>query len=158
MDDVALARSLHVLAVVIWIGGVSLVTAVVLPALQHGDLGADRLKAFEAIERRFAWQARTAIAVVGLSGLYMTWRLDLWTRFQFATFWWMHAMVCVWLLFALGLFIVEPLLLHRRFGRWTIENPEATFARLGWVHWLLLALSVVTILGAVAGSHGWTVF
>jgi uncharacterized membrane protein YgdD (TMEM256/DUF423 family) len=30
----------------------------------------------------------------------MTWRLDLWDRFQTATFWWMHAMVCLWLLFA----------------------------------------------------------
>jgi hypothetical protein len=25
-------------------------------------------------------------------------------------------------------------------------------------HWVLLALSLVTICGAVAGSHGWSVF
>jgi uncharacterized membrane protein len=63
MDDVLIARALHVLAVVIWIGGVAMVTTVVLPAVRHGDLVADRLGAFRAIERRFVWQARTAIAL-----------------------------------------------------------------------------------------------
>jgi uncharacterized membrane protein len=67
MDDVVIARGLHVLAVVIWIGGVAMATTVVLPAVRRGDLGADRRKDFEAIERRFVWQARTAVIVVGLT-------------------------------------------------------------------------------------------
>jgi len=33
MDDVAIARALHVLAVVLWIGGVGLVTTVLLTIL-----------------------------------------------------------------------------------------------------------------------------
>jgi hypothetical protein len=48
MDDVIIA-SLHVLAVVIWIGGVMMVTTVVLPAVRRGDLGTDRLIVFHAI-------------------------------------------------------------------------------------------------------------
>jgi hypothetical protein len=95
MDDVIAARALHVLAVVIWIGGVSMATTVTLPAVRRGDLGTDRFQAFQAIEHRFAWQARTAIILVGLTGFYMTWRLDLWDRFRTAAFWWMHAMVCL---------------------------------------------------------------
>jgi hypothetical protein len=95
MNDVIAARALHVLAVVIWIGGVSMATTVALPAIRRGDLGQNRLLAFQAIERRFVWQARTAVIVVGLTGFYMTWRLDLWERFRTGTFWWMHAMVCV---------------------------------------------------------------
>ena len=91
MDDVVIARALHVLFVVIWIGGVSMATTVVLPAVRRGDLGADWLQAFQAIEHRFAWQARTAIVVVGLTGVYMIWRLDRWDRFRSASFWWMHA-------------------------------------------------------------------
>ena len=42
MDDLALARALHVLAVVIWIGGVSMATTVAIPAVRRGDLGEDR--------------------------------------------------------------------------------------------------------------------
>jgi uncharacterized membrane protein len=128
MDDVIAARALHVLAVVIWIGGVSMATTVALPAVRRGDLGQDRLQAFQAIERRFAWQARSAIVLVGLTGFYMTWRLDLWGRFRTAGFWWMHAMVCVWLLYAFVLFVAEPFILHRRFNRWASAEPKKAFA------------------------------
>jgi uncharacterized membrane protein len=158
MNDIALARALHVLGVVIWIGGVAMATMVVLPAVRRGDLGPNRLQAFGAIEHRFVWIARTSVIVVGLTGLYMLARLDLWSRFQDASFWWMHAMVCVWLLFALLLFVGEPLILHRVFPRWVAARPQSAFAFLHWLHVVLLTLSLVTVFGAVAGSHGWSIF
>jgi len=158
MNDVVAARALHVVAVVIWIGGVSMATTIVLPAVRRGDLGPNWLQAFQAIERRFVWQARTGILVVGLTGFYMTWRLDLWDRFSTTTFWWMHAMLGLWLLFVFVLFIAEPFILNRRLHRWATVRPGAAFAWLQGAHWILLALSVVTILGAVAGSHGWSIF
>lgn len=115
MTDLFLARALHVLGVVIWIGGVPMVTLVVLPAVQRGDLGADRYSGFHAIERRFVWIARAAVLLVGLTGAYMTERVNLWFRFLDGAFWWMHAMVLVWLIFSLILFVIEPLVLHRSF-------------------------------------------
>jgi uncharacterized membrane protein len=158
VTDVVIARVLHVLAVVIWIGGVSMATTVVLPAVRRGDLGEKRLPAFQAIERRFVWQARAAIAVVGLSGFYMAWRLDLWDRFGKAEFWWMHAMVGVWLLFTIVLFVAEPLILHRHFGRLAAARPQFAFALMQRAHWVLLFLGAATIVGAVAGSQGWSIF
>jgi len=157
VTDVIVARMLHVLAVVIWIGGVSMATTVALPAVRRGDLGVNPLQAFQAIEHRFVWQARIAIIVAGLTGFYMTWRLDLWDRFHSAAFWWMHAMVCLWLLFAFVLFIAEPFL-HRRFRRWATAEPQAAVGWLHRAHWVLLVLSIITILGAVAGSQGWPIF
>jgi uncharacterized membrane protein len=157
MDDVIAARALHVLAVVIWIGGVAMATTAVLPAVRRGELGEDRLAAFQAVEHRFVWQARAAVVLAGLTGLYMLWRLDLWDRFRAAGFWWMHAMVGLWLLFAVILFVAEPFVLHRRFRRWARAEPQRAFAWLQRAHWLLLGLSVVTILGAVAGSQGWSI-
>ena len=154
MDDVAIARSLHVLAVVIWIGGVGIVTMVVLPAARCGDMGQSRLQVFEAIERRFTLHARSATVIVGLTGFYMTDRLDLWGRFRSGEFWWMHAMVCLWLLFTLVLFVAEPLFLHRWFHARASAAPDTAFALLQRAHWFLLALSLITILGAVAGSQG----
>jgi uncharacterized membrane protein len=158
VTDIILARALHVLAVVIWIGGVSMATTVALPALRRGDFGEDRLQAFQAIKRRFVWQARTAVIVVGLTGFYMTWRLDLWDRFHSANFWWMHAMVCLWLLFVFVLFVAEPFIVHRHFRRWATTQPRVAFARLHRAHVVLLVLSVITILAAVAGSQGWSGF
>jgi uncharacterized membrane protein len=158
MDDVAITRALHVVGVVIWIGGVAMVTMVLLPAVRRGDLGPNRLQVFEAIERRFAWHARLATLIVGLTGFYMTQRLELWDRFRSGGFWWMHAMVCVWLLFTLVLFVAEPLVLHRWFHARAMAAPDAAFALLHRAHWLLLVLSVITILGAVAGSQGMSLF
>jgi uncharacterized membrane protein len=158
MDDVTVARALHVLGIVIWIGGVAMVTTVVLPTVRRGDLGPSKLSAFEAIERRFACYARLAVIVVGLTGLYMTERLNLWDRFQSLGFWWMHAMVCVWLLFTLLLFVAEPLILHRRFHAWADKTPDTAFKMLHQAHWVLLAVSLITILGAVAGSQGLSFF
>lgn len=157
MNDVIFAHALHVLAVVIWIGGVSMATTVALPAVRRGDLGTDLLRAFQAFEHRFVWQARSAIILVGLTGFYMMARLDLWDRFHNLAFWWMHAMVCLWLIFAFVLFIGEPFILHRYFRDWATRRPEVAFAWLHRVHWVLLALSLITIFGAVAGSHGWSI-
>ena len=158
MDDLAntlaWARALHVIAVVVWIGGVALITAVALPAIRRGDLGPDRLRAFQAIERRFSRIAKIAVLVAGASGLYMAWAADLWARFRDPALWWMHAMVGLWLVFALILFVAEPLIAHRRFDAWAAARPEAAFAWLQRGHWLLLAAALVTIFGAVAGSHG----
>jgi uncharacterized membrane protein len=158
MDDVTLARAIHVLAVVLWIGGVALVTTVLLPAVRCFKSPDERVTFFESVERRFAGQARVTTAVAGLSGLYMVYRMDLWSRFAMPAFWWMHAMVGLWLVFSLMLFIAEPLFLHQWFLARAKSAPESTFRQILGLHWLLLSLSAVTVVGAVAGSHGALLF
>jgi uncharacterized membrane protein len=98
MDDVTIARALHVVSVVLWIGGVAFVTAVLLPAVRHLNALEKRIQLFEQIEQRFAWQARISTAIVGLTGFYMLYRLDMWDRFRRVAYWWIDAMVVVWLL------------------------------------------------------------
>jgi len=117
MDDAALARALHVVGVVLWIGGVGFVTTVLLPAVRRLKEPDERVAFFEEVERRFAWQARGTTLLVGGSGLYLLHAWDLWDRFLQPGFWWMHAMVLIWLIFTVMLFIAEPLFLHRCF--WT---------------------------------------
>ena len=154
MDDMAFARALHVVGVVLWIGGVAFVTTILLPAVLRFKSPEERVAFFEEIEGRFAWQARATTLLVGLSGFYMAWAWDLWDRFLDPTFWWMHAMVAVWLVFTVMLFVAEPLFLHRWFESAARERPEATFRLIRRLHWVLLTLGLITIMGAVAGSHG----
>ena len=158
MDDVTLARAIHVLAVVLWIGGVALVTTVLLPAVRRFKSPEERIFLFESVEQSFAFQSRVTTVGAGLSGLYIIYRLDLWGRFASIEFWWMHAMVGVWLLFSLILFIAEPVLLRRWFLARAKAAPDSTFRLIQWLHWALLSLSILTILGAVAGSHGFLLF
>ncbi|MFV0298945.1 MAG: hypothetical protein ACK5JT_22815 [Hyphomicrobiaceae bacterium] len=154
MDDLTLARALHVLAIVHWIGGVAMVTLVILPGLIRTVPPAERLTLFEAIEGRFAVQARVSTVLAGASGLYMTYRLDAWDRFLDPAFWWMHAMVGVWAIFTFVLFIAEPLFLHAWFHERARAAPEQTFALVLRLHRLLLALSAVTVGAAGLGATG----
>ncbi len=155
MNNVAIARAIHVLAIVWWIGGVAMVTSVLLP---NAARSADGLALFERAERRFSLQAKIATLLAGASGFYMVERLQLWPRFAMPGYWWMGAMVGVWLLFTLVLFVAEPLFLDRWFRRRAAADPRGTLELVQRFHWFLLALSVITILGAVAGSHGLVLF
>ena len=158
MSDLALARALHVLGVVLWIGGVAFVTLALLPGLRdlRGQAdGAAPQAVFDALERRFARQARWTTQLTGLTGLYMLWRLDLWQRFADPAYWWLHAMVLVWALFTLMLFVIEPFVLHRRGATPQPHDAQVHLRRMLLAHRVLLGISLLTVLGAVAGSHGW---
>lgn len=152
MDDVILSRAFHVIAVILWIGGLAFVTCLVIPTIRRSYPPAERLAAFHRIEGRFAPMAGASVLLAGATGLWMTWRANLWDRFADPHYWWMHAMVVLWLVFAVMLFVIEPLVLHRRLV--ASPTPERDFTLLERAHWLLLALSMATVFGAVAGSHG----
>ena len=152
MDDFILARAVHVIAVLLWIGGVAFVTLALMPVIRADQPPATRITAFHAIERRFSTQAKLWVLLAGASGFWMVWRYDMWSRFAEPRLWWMHAMVGIWLVFMLMLFMLEPLVLHRAMAA---PDPEArTFAKMERVHRILLMLALVTLFGAVAGSHG----
>ena len=57
-NDFAIARAIHVLAVLIWIGGVAFVTMVMIPACRAMAEPEAQLELFERLEHRFAAIAR----------------------------------------------------------------------------------------------------
>ena len=152
MVDITIARAVHVLSVLMWIGGVAFVTTALMPSVRRGSHPAERLEVFHRFEDRFASQARLWVLLAGASGFWMTWRADLWDRFESAEYWWMHAMVVVWLVFAAMLFVIEPLFLHRRMAQ--SPHPSSDFTRMERFHRIVLVLSLVTVAGATLGSHG----
>jgi len=154
MDDLTVARAVHVLSVIHWMGGVAFVTAVILPALATFGEPSRRLALFEAIEHRFSTQVKISVPVAGVSGAYMTWRLDAWSRFVEPAGWWLAAMALVWLLFMAILFVIEPLLLRGWFQRRAAADPPGTFRRVQRAHWVLLLAGMTTAAAGVLGAHG----
>lgn len=155
MDFIAFARVVHVLAIVLWIGGVAMVTTVLIPTVRRLASGEDQVQTFEKLEERFAKQARIWVLTAGLSGFFLLYALDGWSRYLDYRYWWIHAMTGVWLVFSLVLYVLEPFVLHRLFRKYMKENPEKAMRIIHRAHWILLLLSLITIAGAVAGSHGW---
>lgn len=153
-----IARILHILGVVLWIGGVAFVTTVLIPALRRMPDQGKRYDLFETLEGRFSFQAKITTAITGLSGLYMIYYLDAWTRYLSLDFWWMHLMTLIWFIFTVVLFILEPLFLHQWFHDQAEKDSDATFKVLHTMHKILLSLSLISVLGAVAGVRGFQYF
>lgn len=160
MDELVIARIIHVVTVLFWIGGVGFVTWGIIPAITASELPGNRLAKFYMIEGRFAAQARMwellAGAHVGVARRcqrVLAWhRADMWSRFADPHFWWVHAMVALWSIFALMLFVLEPMVLHRRMT--ASCTPESDFQRMAHLHQILMVLAVIALIGAVGGSHG----
>lgn len=154
-NNFVIARIVHILAVVLWIGGVGFVTTVLIPSLRKTQTAESRLSLFETLEGKFSFQAKVTTLLTGVSGIYMLEVMDAWSRYLSISFWWLHLMTFVWIIFSLVLFILEPLFLHKWFHKKAMENDEKTFKVLQWMHIILLTLSLFAIAGAMAGSHGY---
>ncbi|WP_420135621.1 hypothetical protein [Rhodopseudomonas sp.] len=153
IDWPAIARAVHVLSVVHWIGGLLFVTFVILPSLSEFE--ADRrLAAFDALERRFSWQARISVLLAGISGWYLFDVFGHWERIADPGFWWLYAMIVLWALFMVMLFVAEPLFLHAWFDARARHDPEGAFRIAQRGHRVLSTLALITVGGAVGGAHG----
>ena len=154
IDDFTLARAVHVLALVHWIGGVTMVTTIVLPRACALPDARAALAAFETVEGRFAAQARFSILLAGLSGFYMLHKLQAWARLLDPASWWLALMVAVWAVFALMVFVLEPLLVHRLFHDYALRDKDRAFALAIRLHAVALTASAVAIAAGVLGAHG----
>ena len=135
--------AIHVLSVVWWIGGVFTVAASLLPLFNR--LPADeRVQWIEQFEGRFANQARVAVLLAGISGFWMYALLP----GEITHTWWIGLMLLVWVLFAIVLYVAEPLHLPAKLG--VIQNPRKFLA----LHAVLLALALAAIAGGVIGARG----
>lgn len=154
LDGPTIARALHVAAVVHWIGGVWFVTLVLLPAVKRFAEPGRAVTLFEAVEHGFAFQARISTVLAGASGLWLAWDMEAFDRFLHLRFWWMHAMVALWAIFTMVLFVLEPLVLHRWFAERAAREPDGTMRIVLRLHRVLSTAALVTVVGAVIGAHG----
>lgn len=153
INHYVIARAIHVVGVVLWIGGVAFVTTVLIPALKNLNGTDKRLELFEKLEGKFSFQAKIVTLVTGLSGFWMLEVMQGWNRYLHLQFWWLHLMTLIWFVFTLVLFVLEPLILHRHFHRLANENSDRAFDLIHRAHKILLGLSLIAIIGAVIGVH-----
>ncbi|HET9818660.1 MAG TPA: hypothetical protein VFP92_05790 [Rhodanobacteraceae bacterium] len=138
--------AIHVLSVVWWIGGVAIVTAVLLPLFNRLP-APERIQRIKQFEGRFANQARIAVLLAGITGF---WMLEI--KYGFAYLhqggWWIALMILVWALFMVMLFVAEPLRLPAKIG--VIQDPRKFLV----LHAVLLTLALAAIFCGVIGARG----
>ncbi len=145
--------ALHVVSIVFWIGGVGFVTLVLLPALSFLP-EETRFAFFAECERRFGAQARVLILIAGASGGALIARLHLAGALRHGHAWGIEAMIALWVVFAVLLFVLEPLVLHKAMRRLAQTDARRVQVLLTRGHRVLLTLATLTILGGVLWVNG----
>ena len=141
-----IALIIHVLAVVIWIGGVAFVTMITFPMIQRSTSSFEQVMIFQGTEHRFGKIAKVMVILTGISGFYL---LSI-KGFSIGA----GIMIFVWTLYASLLFFLEKPLFKRLF-----ETPgkqldtKQIFFRLQVFHWIILVLSFSTIAAGIWVGH-----
>ena len=63
-------------------------------------------------------------------------------------------MIAVWILFALVIYVLEPLVLHRLFRKFALRDKDRAFAVVTGLHAIALILAALAIGAGVVGAHG----
>ena len=70
------------------------------------------------------------------------------------SFWWLDLMIAVWILFALAVYLLEPLVVHRLFHEFALRKKDRAFAVATGLHAVALIISAFAIGAGVLGAHG----
>ena len=142
-----IALIIHVLAVVIWIGGVAFVTMITFPIIQREQGSLEQVMMFQGIEHRFSRIAKVLVILTGISGFYLLSEKG----FSIGA----GIMIFVWTLYASLLFFLEKILFKRLFESPSGKqlNTAQIFFRLQVFHWIILALSFSAIAAGIWVGH-----
>ncbi len=153
---------IHVLAVIVWIGGLAFITMLIFPAMYRIQEPLQKVLFFQRIEHRFAPMARIYNAVVGITGfamlVYTGWYSLLFTLDGL----FLTIMVLIWVMWAVMLFGLEPLVIKKMLDSMVKKNEkmeiDAIFRKMNIMHWVLLLVSLVAAGSGVMFAHGPALF
>ena len=144
--EIVIATMLHIMSVVVWIGGVTFVTLITFPMILRMDKSLEMVMMFQGTEHRFVKIAKVMVILAGLSGFYLLYEKGLSTA--------VIIMIVIWSVYASLIFGLEKILFAKLFG-----NPEdqkdmkQVFKILQTFHWVVLALSFIAIGAGVYEAH-----
>ncbi len=145
--------AIHVLAVVIWIGGVAFVTMIMFPMLLRMESSLEKVILFQGMEHRFAKIAKISVAVAGATGAWLLQITGEWQALFTLAGIGPTLMVVVWT-FYLMVLLFEGRLFKAIFSGQAQHDTSKVFFRLSVFHWVVLGLSLLAIGVGVWAGHG----
>jgi uncharacterized membrane protein len=145
--EYVIALIIHVLSIVIWIGGVAFVTMIVFPMIQRTQSSLEQVMMFQGVEHRFSKIAKYMVITAGISGFYL-----IHVKGLSVGAW---IMIAVWTVYASLLFFLEKMIFKKLFTKPSGESLDTkeVFRRLAVFHWVVLALSFTAVAAGIVAGH-----
>ncbi len=140
------ALTIHILSVIIWIGGVSFVTLVTFPMILRMEKSLEMVMVFQGVEHRFGKIAKVMVVLAGLSGFYLIFEKGLSIG--------VWIMIVLWAVYASLLFGLEKLIFKKLFSKPEDQSDmKKVFNFLQVFHWVVLGLSFLAVAAGVYEAH-----
>ncbi len=149
---------IHILAVILWIGGLAFVTILIFPSLYRMEEALQKVLFFQRIEHRFAPLARIYSATVGITGIVMLIHTG-WYKLLFTLEGlFLTIMFLIWVMWIVMLFGLEPLVIKKMLESMAKSGEkmeiDTVFKRMNVMHWVLLFVSMVAAASGIMFAHG----
>ena len=143
---------IHVIGVIIWIGGVAFVTMVIFPLMYRTEGSLEKALLFQGVEHRFAGIVRWLIAIVGGTGFYL-----LFAKYGFSILSTRRGIGILIMIFAWTFYTAVILSEKKVFGK-IFANPEKidmdkALRLINAMHWVLLTVSFSAVAGGIWFAH-----
>jgi len=143
---------IHVICVIIWIGGVAFVTMVIFPMVYRTEGSLEKALLFQGVEHRFAGMVKWLIALVGATGFWL-----LSAKYGFFILREPRGFGVLIMLFAWTLYTAVLLFERTLFGK-LFADPEKidmnkALRMINVMHWFLLVISFSAVAGGVWFGH-----
>ncbi len=144
---------IHVICVIVWIGGVTFVTTVIFPMMYRTEGSLEKALLFQGVEHRFSAMVKWLIAIVGITGFWM-----LYAKYGFAVLAQAHGIGVAIMIFAWALYTTVLLFERKIFAR-IFADPEKidmdqALKLINIMHWFLLVISYSAVVGGVWFGQG----
>ncbi|MBI5598389.1 MAG: hypothetical protein HY890_01470 [Deltaproteobacteria bacterium] len=152
-----LMHIIHLLTVIVWIGGLAFITILVIPMVIRMPDALQKVLFFQRIEHRFAPMARVFNVIVGATGIAMLlltgWHRIIFTR-EGAS---LLVMTVIWVFWFIMLFGLEPIIIRRMLANLAKSGEkmeiEKVFARMNRMHRVLLVVSLAASAAGAVFAH-----
>ena len=143
---------IHVIGVIIWIGGVAFVTMVIFPMMYRTEGSLEKALLFQGVEHRFAGIVRWLIAIVGATGVYL-----LAARYGLGILAETRGIGILIMIFAWTFYttviLSEKKLFSRIFADPAKIDMDKALRTINTMHWVLLTVSFAAVAGGVWFAH-----
>ncbi len=144
--------AIHVITIILWIGGVAFVTVNIFPILMRMEDSLEKVRYFQAVENRFARQARLYALIAGITGAVILFLENGWHGIFSKRGLGILIMLLAWLVYVIILTFERNI--FKVLFRDTAQDVSKIFFKLNIFHWFILAVSFLAVFSGVYLGHG----